>query len=72
MHRTAYLDPTKYTHSEYRHGLSLRGGEQIVIQDLNISQTGGAIAYSSVLRTRSVAIASISHCFLPRKAHNSM
>ena len=44
MHRTAYLDPTKYTHSEYRHGLSLRGGEQIAIQDLNISQTGGATA----------------------------
>ena len=41
MHRQAYLDPTRYKHSEYRHGLALRGGEQIVIQDLNISQSGG-------------------------------
>ena len=41
MHRETYLDPTKYKHSEYRHGLALRGGEQIVIQDLNISQSGG-------------------------------
>jgi hypothetical protein len=70
MHRTAYLDPTKYTHSEYRHGLSLRGGEQIVIQDLNISQTGGAIAYSSVLRLQLTV--GTSYCFLPKTAHNNM
>jgi hypothetical protein len=41
MHREAYLDPGKYKHSEYRHGLALRGCEGVVIQDLNISQSGG-------------------------------
>lgn len=45
MHRQAYLDPTRYKHSEYRHGLALRGGEQIVVQDLNISQSGGDGVY---------------------------
>lgn len=53
MHREAYLDPTRYKHSEYRHGLALRGGEQIVIQDLNISQSGGDGIYMTGKRQRS-------------------
>lgn len=40
MRRSEYADPTKYNHSEYRHGLSLRGCEDITIEQIHITETG--------------------------------
>ena len=41
MHRDDYADPTKYTHSEDRHGIDIADARDVVIRNLRISETGG-------------------------------
>jgi hypothetical protein len=41
MHRADYGDSSKYHHSEDRHGIDISNAQNVLIEDLHITSTGG-------------------------------